>query len=56
MSYAHQGETAIIGQQLAEPLLLVVSDNAQISLNQVRDSVISLGHSASRTPVRRLIA
>jgi hypothetical protein len=44
----HQGETAIISEQLAEPLVVVVGDDSQVSLNQVvRDGAISFGHFAS---------
>src|SRR6201993_5615021 len=56
MANGHQGETAILSQQLAEALIVVVSDNGRVSLYQVRDGAIRFGHSASRNPSRRLLA
>src|ERR1700739_4914036 len=56
MADGHQGETAIITQQLAEPLVVVVSDNGQVSPYQVRDRAIRFGHSASSNPALRLLA
>jgi hypothetical protein len=40
MAGGHQGEAAVIGQQLTEPLVVVVSDDGQVSLNQVSDGAI----------------
>src|SRR5262249_58816577 len=46
MADGHEGETAVIGQQLTEPLVAVVSDDGQVSLNQVRDGAIGFGAAA----------